>query len=67
PKPLLWLIGPSLNKMLTRKVVARNIDVPWKADNGKSIRELSMTYRPLRESMEDFFQQLVDSGQIQAS
>lgn len=67
PKFMLWLIGPMLNKMLTRKVVSRNVGIPWKADNGKSIRELDMVYRPLRESMEDFFQQLVDTGQISAS
>ena len=35
---------------------------PWIADNSKSKRALGMTYRPLKESMTDFFQQMIDSG-----
>ena len=35
------------------------------ADNGKSIRELGVTYRPLEESMNDMFQQLIDRGTFQ--
>ena len=31
---------------MTRKIVSLNVNVPWKADNSKSIRELGMTYRP---------------------
>ena len=64
PKWLLWLIGPIVDKSMTRKGIARNIDLPWKGDNSKSIRELGMGYRPLAESMNDFFQQMVDSGLV---
>lgn len=67
PKWLLWLIGPMVDKTMTRKVISRNINVPWKGDNSKSIRELGMTYRPLKESMNDFFQQMVDSGLVKPS
>ncbi|XQF90798.1 NAD-dependent epimerase/dehydratase family protein [Pseudoalteromonas espejiana] len=67
PKWLLWLIGPFVDKTMTRKVVARNIDVAWKADNRKSIRELGISYRPMAESMNDFFQQMIDSGLIKKS
>ena len=62
PKWLVWLVGPLVNKALTREYVSRNVGLPWKADNSKSVRELGMTYRPLEESMTDFFQQLIDSG-----
>lgn len=62
PKWLVWLVAPMVNKALTRKVVSLNVNVPWKADNNKSIRELGVRYRPMEESMNDMFQQLIDSG-----
>ena len=64
PKWLVWLSGPLVNKALTRKMVARNMNLPWRADNRRSREGLGITYRPLAESMNDFFQQLVDSGQF---
>ncbi len=62
PKWLIWLVGPVVNKTLTRKVVSLNVDVPWRADNSKGIRALGMHYRPLAESMTDMFQQMIDNG-----
>lgn len=64
PKWLTWLVGPMINKALTRKAVARNIGLRWVADNSKSINELNMSYRPLKESMEDFFAQMIESGLV---
>ncbi len=55
-KWLVWLIGPIVDKTMTRKIIARNIDLPWKGDNSRVIRELGVRYRPLAESMNDFFQ-----------
>ena len=63
-KWLLWLIGPIVDKNMTRKVIARNINLPWKGDNSKGIRELGISYRPLAESMNDFFQQMIDNGLV---
>ena len=62
PKWLVWLVGPMINKTMTRKVISRNIGLPWKADNSKGVRELGLSYRPLDESVENFFQQMVDNG-----
>lgn len=62
PKWLMWLVGPLVDKTMTRKIITRNIDVAWKGDNSKGIRELGMNYRPLTESMNDFFQQMIDHG-----
>jgi len=62
PKWLVWLVGPLTNKLMTRKVIRLNADLPWKGDNGKSVRELGMSYRPLEETVVEFFQQLVDGG-----
>lgn len=65
PKWLVWLVGPMTSPGMTRKVVSRNIGLPWKGDNSKSIRELGVSYRPLQETMIDFFQQMIDSGQFE--
>ena len=62
PKWVAWSVGPMINKLLTRKMVARNVGLPWRADNGKGIRELGLSYRPLEETVVDFFQQMVDTG-----
>lgn len=58
PKWLLWLRGPMVDKAMTRKIITRNIILPWKGNNSKGIKELGMSYRPLAESMNDFFQQM---------
>ena len=62
PKWLMWLVGPLVNKAMTRKVIRLNIGLPWKGDNSKSVQELGMSYRPLDETVLDFFQQMVESG-----
>ena len=62
PKWLAWLLAPFLGGGMTRKLVARNFGVPWRADNSKAVRELGVTYRPLQTTMEDMFQQMIDAG-----
>lgn len=64
PKWLLMLIGPLVNKTITRRFVRANIGLPWKADNSKSIRELGVQYRPLKETMIDSFQLMIDQKMI---
>lgn len=64
PKWMIWLMGPMINKAITRKFTARNIGYAWLGDNSKSIRELGLSYRPLSESVEDMFQQLIDNHLI---
>ncbi|MGF1603593.1 MAG: NAD-dependent epimerase/dehydratase family protein [Thermosynechococcaceae cyanobacterium] len=64
PKLLVWLIGPLLDSSLSRKAIARNVGVPFKADNSKGIRELGLTYRPLATSLTEMFQQMIDQGVI---
>lgn len=60
PKWLIWLAGPFTG--ISRKFVTRNVNVEWKADNSKGRRELGVTYRPLQETMEDMFAQMIASG-----
>jgi dihydroflavonol-4-reductase len=60
PKWLLWLVAPAAGQ--TRRFVARNVGYPWRADTSKSRRELGMTYRPMKETIEEMVQQMLDAG-----
>lgn len=64
PKWLLLLVGPLLNKLLTKKYIRLNLNLPIKVSNLKSIQELGMTYRPLEETVTDTFTSLIQSGRI---
>ncbi|MDO6521477.1 aldehyde reductase [Shimia thalassica] len=65
PKWLVWLVAPMSG--LPRKFVSLNVNVAWKADNSKGKRVFGLRYRPLKDSMEDMFQQLVDRGVFKKS
>ncbi len=67
PKPLVWLMGPLLDRSISRKMIARNVDVPLLVDNSKGIRELGLTYRPLATSLTEMFQQMIDNNIITAA
>ena len=60
PKWLVWLVAPMINKAMTRKWVSRNVNLPWIGDSSKGVRDLGMRYRPMKDSMIDFFQQMID-------
>ncbi|MFT5668579.1 MAG: nucleoside-diphosphate-sugar epimerase [Vicingaceae bacterium] len=62
PKFLVWLAGPSQG--MPRKMVAKNIGYPWKVDNAKSIAKLGMNYRPMSDTINDFFGHLIEEGVI---
>ena len=62
PKWLAWLVGPMINPLTTRRYIARNVDIPWRADTTKSVQALGMSYRPLHETMQDMFAFMIDAG-----
>jgi dihydroflavonol-4-reductase len=64
PKWLVWLLGPIIGG-ISRKTVSLNVDVPWRADNSKGVAELGMSYRPLRDTMEDMFASMIEQGQFE--
>lgn len=64
PKWLVMLVGPIMNKGMTRRYVRNNVDIPFKADNSKIKRELGIQFRPMQETMEDSFQVLIDQNLI---
>ena len=56
PKWLMMLIGPLFG--VTRKFVKNNVGFPLKISNAKSIKELSMTYTPIKQSVIDMVEWL---------
>ncbi|MFT5860472.1 MAG: nucleoside-diphosphate-sugar epimerase [Flavobacteriaceae bacterium] len=62
PKWLLWMMAPSVG--MKRKEVKLNVGYPWKANNSKGVADLGMTYRPLENTITEFFGQLVEAGEI---
>ncbi|MBB4081077.1 nucleoside-diphosphate-sugar epimerase [Lewinella aquimaris] len=64
PKWLLMLVGPLVNSLFSRKFIRNNVNVPWRADNTKVKEELGLSFRPLRETMEDTFQTVIDAGMV---
>lgn len=60
PKLLVWAIGPLLGPV-TRRFVSRNVGWPLKFDNARS-RQLGLDYRPLEQTFEEHFQQVLDDG-----
>jgi nucleoside-diphosphate-sugar epimerase len=61
PKWLIMIVGPLMNKMMTRKFLRNNINIEWRADNSKIKKELGISFLPLEQTMEDSFQVLVDN------
>ena len=62
PKWLLMLIGPMTNKLFTRRFIKNNVNIPWKASTKKIRTDLNMSFRPLKQTMEESFQVLIDSA-----
>ncbi|QZT37320.1 NAD-dependent epimerase/dehydratase family protein [Halosquirtibacter xylanolyticus] len=60
PKWLLWFLGPMMDKSLSRRFIRKNIGLRCIMDNTKSKDDLKMIYRPMHETMQEMFQQLID-------
>ena len=57
---MVWLVSPTMG--VPRKFISNNIGYPWKADNSKSIKELGIKYRPVQETINEFFEQMIEHG-----
>ena len=66
PGWLIWLIGPLLNKALTRKYISNNLNHQLKASNKKIKKELGLEFRSMKETLNDAFQSMIDSGALKA-
>lgn len=65
PKWLIMLIGPMINKAMSRKMLRNNVNHEWKGNNNKSREKLGVEYRSLAETLNDSFQVLIDNKVIQ--
>jgi len=61
PKWLLLLIGPMVNKSLSRKFIANNVGIAWRADASKSVSELNMDYTDLVTTLVDAFESAISA------
>ncbi len=64
PKAMVWLIAPLIDKSITRKMISGCMGYSWNADNQKAIKSLDLKYRPIKESIQEMFQQLIDQGEL---
>ncbi len=62
PKIMLYLFGPLQG--FSWKYVSRNIGLPLKFDNSKSINELGISYRPIEETILDHAEQIIKDGLV---
>lgn len=65
PNWLVWIAAPAVG--VKRKMVARNMGYPWTVDNSKSIEKLKINYRPVNETVNDFFDQMYEFGAFNKS
>lgn len=59
PKWLIWLVGPMVNKAMTRRFVARSVGHEWRGDNSKSQRKLGIVYRNSAQGIVEMHEQIV--------
>lgn len=64
PKFIVWLAAPMSG--LTRKFVSNNVGHPWNTDNSKIKKELGIKFRPVKESVGEFFEQMINSGSVKS-
>jgi dihydroflavonol-4-reductase len=53
PKLIVYIAGPFMGVSI--KWVAKNIGIPFKVDNRRSVSELKIKYRPLEDTMADHY------------
>lgn len=62
PKWLLIAVGPMVNKLFTRKYIRNNVNIAFNADNSKIKKDLGIQFIPLKDTMVESFQLLIDEG-----
>ncbi len=62
PKPIIKLGAPIAG--MTRKFIELNVGYPLRFDNGRTVKELGITFRPGAESVTEQFQQMIDDGVV---
>jgi nucleoside-diphosphate-sugar epimerase len=65
-KASVWLLGP-ISAGITRKFVSLNVGLPVRFDASRSARDLGMQYRPLADTVQEQYAQLVRDGEIRGA
>ena len=60
PKWMAYLFGPLVGFGWTE--ISRNVDIPVRVDNRRSIERLGIEYRPLSDTLREHVDQLVRDG-----
>eukprot|EP00977_Amphora_coffeiformis_P020211 scaffold8005_cov275-Amphora_coffeaeformis.AAC.29 len=63
PRAVGWLVAPLLG--LDRRTVYRNLNIQTNLDSTKAREQLGMEFRPLKRTVEDMYQQMIDDGLVQ--
>jgi nucleoside-diphosphate-sugar epimerase len=61
PKFMTWLVGPLMGPV-TRKFVSLNVGYRIGFNNNKSRKDLGLSYRPVPNTLQEHFQQLIEDG-----
>jgi len=64
PKSLFYLFGPFLG--FSWKYIRNNVGVAISFDNSKSLNVLGISYRPVKETLIDHFEALINNGNLAA-
>lgn len=62
PKWLVWLVGPALDPVFTRKVISKNVGYAFASNTDKIRSQLQMEFRDVHPGIREMFQQLIDKG-----
>jgi len=46
------------------KMLARNLSYPWTVNNQKSVEKLNIKYKPVKKTVNDFFNQMYKLGAL---
>jgi nucleoside-diphosphate-sugar epimerase len=64
PKLATWLFGPLFGPV-TREYISKNVGLPLKFDNRRSV-ELGVNYRPVEQTVIEHFRQLIADGLVKS-
>jgi nucleoside-diphosphate-sugar epimerase len=64
PKRLFYLFGPFMG--FSWKYIRNNVGVEISFDNSKSLNALGISYRPVKETVTDHFEALINNGNLPA-
>ena len=62
PTWLVWLVGPMIDPVMTRRVIRRNIGHPFRSNTQKIRNDLNLSFRDVTPGIREMYQQLEQEG-----